>query len=549
MRVSVLNRISIRHQLLLLIAAAVLVTSIAFGMVSYRSLRRELLNGIDSKLFSAAMMAGRVPPGDLDYFNNLDGPESISPEDYDRLVVAQNNALSDELGLQYLWSCMLVDGYVRFTTSTSPPRKDEEEGRYRLGDAKHARFWQKHSDPKAFETVFRTMQPHYSSFHNQWGHGRMVLVPGLDNRGRKYCFGASMSINDVHALLTQNLGQTGLLAVLALLASLGLGRILAGYVSRPIEQLTTVAEGISEGDLTQNIEVEGSAELVSLADSIQNMAASIQETIAALQKEVNERWQAEQKLEKHKGRLEEQVNIRTKELQRSNADLEQFAYIASHDLQEPLRKIITFSDRLSSKYAECLDEKGLDYLSRMQNAASRMRQLITDLLSYSRVTTKAEPYSKVDLNQVAKMVCQDLEVCIREVNGRVDIGELPTIEADGTQMRQLLQNLISNGLKFHTDDDPPVVTVVGERFDSPRNTRMCRLSVSDNGIGFERKYADRIFKIFQRLHVRGKYPGTGVGLATCARIVDRHNGTLRAKGNPGEGATFIAELPVEQKEG
>jgi signal transduction histidine kinase len=544
----ILDRMSIRHELLLLLAGAILVTSVAFGVVSYRNLKGQLLDGIDSKLYTAAILAGQVPPGNDAYYDGLQGPDSISREDYDRLIVAQNNALSDRLDLQYIWSCMLVDDEVHFITSTSPPRPDHEDGRYAVEDHKHARFWEVHTDPHAFDTVFSTMKPDYSSFHNQWGHGRMVLVPATDANGRKYCYGASMSINRVDALLGRNLLQTVLISSVILLGGLGLGMLVAGYFSRPIERITGVAREITRGNLEQDVEIGGSSELRSLSNSIKAMSVSIRDTIAALQKEIKERRQAEEELEQHKGRLEEKVEQRTRRLKQSNSDLEQFAYAASHDLQEPLRKITSFGERLHSRLGDSLDEKSLDYLNRMQNAASRMRGLINDLLSYSRVTTRAEPYANVDLTEVAQNVVNDLEVCIQDLDGRVKVGDLPTIDADRTQMRQLLQNLISNGLKFHREDVAPRVAVEAETFTTDTGEEMCRLTVSDNGIGFDPKYGDKIFHIFQRLHARGKYQGTGVGLATCARIVDRHNGSIRAESSPGEGATFIVELPRQQEQ-
>ncbi|MGQ9732042.1 MAG: CHASE domain-containing protein [Candidatus Zipacnadales bacterium] len=244
------------------------------------------------------------------------------------------------------------------------------------------------------------------------------------------------------------------------------------------------------------------------------------------------------------------------EVRHSNAELESFAYIASHDLQEPLRKIVAFGDRLKARIGETLDERAQDYLARMQNAAGRMQGFINDLLTYSRVTTKAQPFVPVDLGQIAREVISDLETRIEELNGRVEIGELPTIEADPLQMRQLLQNLIGNGLKFHREGLPPVVTIsaqavneVGEVVEWRAPNALCRLEVSDNGIGFEPQYAERIFGVFQRLHGRGEYEGTGIGLAVCRKIVERHGGTISAHSMPNEGATFIVTLPVHHNLG
>jgi len=232
------------------------------------------------------------------------------------------------------------------------------------------------------------------------------------------------------------------------------------------------------------------------------------------------------------------------ELARSNAELEQFAFVASHDLQEPLRKIRSFGDRLKTKCAAILTEESADYLARMQNASARMQTLINDLLTFSRVISRTEPFVTVDLAQVTREVLSDLEVRIEKTGATVEVGELPQIDADPMQMRQLLQNLIGNALKFHPPEGKPKVQVRSEIFDGGWDGPLCQLTVQDNGIGFEEKYLDRIFAVFQRLHGRQEYEGTGIGLAVCRRIVDRHKGRITAKSQPGEGATFIIHLPV-----
>lgn len=230
-------------------------------------------------------------------------------------------------------------------------------------------------------------------------------------------------------------------------------------------------------------------------------------------------------------------------LERSNQELQDFAYVASHDLQEPLRKIQTFGDRLKTKYAQELDEKGRDYLERMQNAAYRMQNLIRDLLNLSRVTTKAQPFLSVELSQIVQEVVGDLEARIEQTKGQVEVGDLPTIEADPLQMRQLLQNLISNGLKFQLPEKPPIVKIEGKLL--PK-TGEVELLVSDNGIGFDEQYLDRIFVPFQRLHGKQQYEGTGMGLAICRKIVERHCGNITARSTPNRGTTFVITMPMKQ---
>lgn len=241
------------------------------------------------------------------------------------------------------------------------------------------------------------------------------------------------------------------------------------------------------------------------------------------------------------------------ELERSNRELQDFAFVASHDLQEPLRKIQAFGDRLRRVQGPKFDDQGRDYLDRMHNAAGRMHTLINDLLTFSRVTTKAQPFQPTNLDRIAKDVLSDLETTIEQAGGTVEIGDLPTIDADHVQMRQLFQNLIANALKFRKEDTAPVVRVGSEiiqkeisEIDGRKPVDYVQLSFADNGIGFDEKYLDRIFTPFQRLHGRNEYEGTGIGLAVCRKIVERHGGTLTAESTPGDGSCFVATLPLTQ---
>lgn len=246
-------------------------------------------------------------------------------------------------------------------------------------------------------------------------------------------------------------------------------------------------------------------------------------------------------------RTEEQLRTAAIRLEASNRELQDFAYIASHDLQEPLRKIIAFSDRLAMKYGDRLDETGHDYLQRVQHAARRMQTLIEDLLTLSRVVTRGQPFVDVNLQEVVQGVAADLETRLEETQGRLEVGQLPVVEADPLQMRQLFQNLIGNALKFHRPDTQPCVRVWAEANACDGSANRWKIVVADNGIGFEMKYAERIFQPFQRLHGRSsEYAGTGMGLAICRKIVERHHGTIEAESEPGRGTTFSICLPKKQ---
>jgi signal transduction histidine kinase len=239
---------------------------------------------------------------------------------------------------------------------------------------------------------------------------------------------------------------------------------------------------------------------------------------------------------------ETRLNDQRRELQRSNEALEVFAYVASHDLQEPLRKILSFGERLGTAAGPTLVGDARQHLDRMLGAATRMRTLINDLLAYSQVTTRVHPFESTDLSRVAKEVIADLETAIADAGGRVEVGELPVIEADALQMRQLLQNLLGNALKYRKTSEPLVVKLAS----SSDGGYHCALTVTDNGIGFSPEYAEKIFKMFERLHGRMEYEGSGIGLAICRKIVERHGGTIAATGSAGKGATFTVTLPVTQ---
>lgn len=231
------------------------------------------------------------------------------------------------------------------------------------------------------------------------------------------------------------------------------------------------------------------------------------------------------------------------ELERSNRELQDFAYVASHDLQEPLRKIQTFGNRIEAKYNDTLDEQGLDYLRRMQNAAARMQTLIHDLLALSRVMTTSNDFILTDMNTIVAEVLSDLEIRIEQTGASIEVNDLPDIAADPLQMRQLFQNLIGNALKFIRPDTTPHIQVMASYIDVDKK-RMVEIKVIDNGIGFDEKHAERIFSVFQRLHGKNDYEGTGVGLAICRKITERHKGSIRAARNPDHGATFTVLMPL-----
>jgi signal transduction histidine kinase len=236
--------------------------------------------------------------------------------------------------------------------------------------------------------------------------------------------------------------------------------------------------------------------------------------------------------------------VQRRELERSNTALNEFAFVASHDLQEPLRKIVSFGERLGTSAGPLLEGNARQYLDRMLDAATRMRTLIGDLLAYSQIKTNAAAFAPTSLTAIVREVVADLETTISDTGGRIDVGTLPAIDADASQMRQLMQNLLSNALKFRRPDVAPVIQVGA----SISRDRVCTISVTDNGIGFKQEHDEKIFRMFERLHTRTQFQGSGMGLAICRKIVERHGGSIAATSIVGQGTTFTVTLPVNQAE-
>jgi PAS domain S-box-containing protein len=278
--------------------------------------------------------------------------------------------------------------------------------------------------------------------------------------------------------------------------------------------------------------------------SIEHMEIDGQPHVLAVAKDITERKLVEEELRHSRDALEDRVRERTSELESRNAELENFFYITSHDLQEPLRKVQVFGERLRLEYDQALGAAGKDYLKRMEGAAARMQSLINDLLDYSQVATGAHLFTYADLGEIVRQSAEDLDRLVEMTGATVAVGALPGAEVDVVQMRQVFQNLLSNALKYH-GPQPPEVRVSGEVL-SDQGREMVRISVADNGIGFDPQYKDKVFQPFQRLHGRNAYNGTGIGLAIVRKVVERHKGTVTAESEPGQGARFIVTLPANQ---
>jgi PAS domain S-box-containing protein len=260
--------------------------------------------------------------------------------------------------------------------------------------------------------------------------------------------------------------------------------------------------------------------------------------------------------------FEQELLLKTQKLEASNVELQKFAFVASHDLREPLRKIITFGSMLEKDCKDALGEKGNMYLQKMTGASLRMQKLIDDILDFSKLTVNTREFRKVRLNDIIANVLSDMEVAVTKSNAKVNVDPLPELEGNASQLGQLFQNLISNAIKFRSPDQQPEIHISsrligenelpedflgGSHYHRTSDKSYCEISVTDNGIGFDESYLDKIFLIFQRLHGHTEYEGTGVGLAICKKVVDLHNGYITATSRQGAGAKFVIILPLKQQ--
>lgn len=338
-------------------------------------------------------------------------------------------------------------------------------------------------------------------------------------------YDASEILQPFYKLRTAIVTGTLVLSVFFLVFILLLARSITG----PLNQLEHSMKVVGEGNLDHRIDLASN-------DEIGLLAGIFDDTVAKLKQTMTSRDSLKEEIALRK-QYEKQLREKNEELNRSNTELQQFAYVASHDLQEPLRMVASYTQLLQQKYGDKLDDKARKYIHYAADGALRMQRLIHDLLDYSRVSTKGVEFKPEDAHNILGRAIVNLEMMITERNAMVTNGELPMINVDASQIVQVFQNLMSNGIKFCTLEIPLIhVSAIQS------NGSWC-FSIKDNGIGIEKAYAEKIFIIFQRLHTREEYPGTGIGLALCKRIIERHGGEIWFESEPNEGTTFHFTLP------
>ena len=379
-------------------------------------------------------------------------------------------------------------------------------------------------------------------------------LPNTNERPARVSIGIPLNVAyaDANRMLHRNLGFLALVTALALVGAWYAGDV---FILRRIRALVHVTHRLKAGDLTARTGIRaGEGELQQLAISFDAMAESLQKRVAERERAEAQLRDANKNLKLLNEELEERVAARTKELKRSNEELEQFAYVASHDLQEPLRMVTNYMQLLQQRYHHKLDPTAQEFIGFAMDGALRMRQLIQDLLAYSRVGSRGRPFELTDPAHILETTLLNLKIAIDEANAKITLAPLPKIMADPVQLTQLFQNLLSNAIKFRKPDAPPSIHITAKSAPdaiparrTETETPFIQFSIHDNGIGFSPQDYQRIFVIFQRLHTRDKYPGTGIGLSICKRIVERHGGTIWVESEPAKGTTFHFTLPAPAK--
>lgn len=347
--------------------------------------------------------------------------------------------------------------------------------------------------------------------------GQLTVIMGLPTR---------IAFETANNTLRRNLTIMIVVVILVLIFMWFLGDAL---IIRQAKALVEATGKLAKGDLSARSGIAYTGELGHLADSFDHMASEI----------------AEREMERDRQQAE--LKEYTQNLEHSNEELRNFTNVASHDLQEPLRKIQTFGEMLQDRYSGQLDSRGINYVQRMRDAAARMQLLLSEMLTFSRSINKEYQFNQVNLNQIIRQVLIDLDWQIEQKQAIVKVSELPVVEVDQVQITQLFQNLISNAIKFNSPGHKPEIDIYSPYPNNVTDVEgMCEIRVQDSGIGFDEKYLDRIFQPFQRLNSGNEFPGTGMGLTICRKIVDNHGGTISAHSSPGKGTTFVVRIPKNQ---
>lgn len=524
---------NIKSYIVKMFGGIIIILTISFSTIFILTERNSSIENIDKNLHNIIFVFKELFPEN--FHDSIFDKNSVSPEKYYN-IVARNNKLCKKLDLQYLWSVILINENVHFTTATSPDKDVTNE--------KHAGFFDIHSNPEAFNQVFSEMKPLISEFHNEWGDGRMILSPFMDKLGRKYCFGASISIEDVNAQMMKNIYISIIILLVLLLIFLPLNYLVAKSISEPIKSITKVANDIALDKAIPPLKENKKkwAEIVSLNNSLSIMYRKLQERISALEIVNLELEKKEENLRNQNLILDQKIEERTQELNQLLKDKDRFITILAHDLKGPFGSMLGVLQLLKQNINKYDKTKIETIIFTINSSFQKIYNLLDDILFWIRAQSDKLPFEPKRLN--VKKIFNDV-VCLlnsmaneKKIRIELEVEDSVNVYADKDMLSTILRNLLSNAIKFTKKEGKVAITAININ-------STIEFSVSDNGIGMSQDIVNKLFDITQKISTEGtaNEKGTGLGLLLCKELIEKHNGEINVESEVGKGSTFHFTLP------
>lgn len=526
----------IRAYIILSFGGTIITLTVLFSIFFISTQRSMLVNDIDSHLSNIVKIEKELYPAD--FHDNIVDKNSVSPEQYYK-IVDRNNRLCKDLNLQYLWSMIEIDNKIHFTTATSPDKE--------VNNDKQAGFFDVHTNPEAFDLVFEKMEPTISEFNNEWGSGRMILSPFKDIHGRKYCFGVSISTNEVNAEINRSILFAILITGILLLIYIPIIYFLGTSISQPIKSITNIANDIASGKPIKPLTNKQKRwkEIFSLNDSISTMHREIQNKIEALQTAKAQIEASEENLRNQNLVLDKLVEERTERLNRLLSNKNRFIRILAHDLKNPFNSLLGFSNLLVKNIFKYDKEKIERQIKIINQTAHKIYNLLDDLLLWSKSNDGELPFQPENCN--IKDICKEIMELNRSnaVDKKITLNCFDAddvqIEADKNMLKTILRNLVYNAIKFSSEGG--IIKLKVEE-----NNEFVTITVSDNGIGISSENIPRLWDFADKYTTPGTKgeSGSGLGLILCKEFVEKHGGKIWVESELGKGSDFIFTLPVKK---
>ncbi len=524
----------IKNYIIVSFGGTIITLSVVFSILFITTQKNRLIDDIDNDLSDIVKIEKELYPPD--FHDKIFDKNSISPEQYYK-IVDRNNKLCKDLDLQYLWSVIKIDNKIHFTTATSPDKE--------VKNNKQAGFFDVHSNPEAFDQVFKEMKPTISEFHNEWGSGRMILSPFKDSHGRKYCFGASISTNDVQAQINRSIFYAILILVILLIIYLPIIYLLGKSISQPIKSITNIANNIAYGKPIQPLTSKQKRwkEIFSLNQSISIMHQEIQNKMEALQTAKAEIEKNEENLLNQNLALDKIVEERTQELNHLIKNKDRFIRILAHDLRNPFNSLLGFSDLLAEKINNYDSERIEHQIKIINQTAHRIHNLLDDLLLWSKSSDGELPFMPENCN-VSDICHEVIELSRNNASDKkIAVNFIETeaiqIKADKNMLKTILRNLVFNAIKFSKENGN--ISLYAEK-----TSESVIITVSDNGIGISSENIPKLWDFEDKYTSKGTKgeSGSGLGLILCKEFVEKHGGKIWVESELGKGSDFKFTIPV-----